>query len=59
MNLVQVSKDTIIDKDKIQALVSEQYNGRFYTHIYFVGDRECVIEGYYKDVEKLINGSEE
>lgn len=59
MNLVQVSRDTIIDKDKIQALVSEQHNGRFYTRIYLEGDRECFVEKYWKDVEKLINESED
>lgn len=55
MNLIRVSKDVIIDKDKVQALVSEQYNGRFYTHIYLIGDREFLVEGYMKDIEKLIN----
>lgn len=58
MNLVQIDKDTIIDKDKVQALVSERYNGRYYTHIYLMGDKEFLVEGYYKDVEKLINESE-
>ena len=37
MNLIRVSKDIMIDKDKVQALVSEQYNGKFYTHIYLMG----------------------
>lgn len=59
MNLVKINKDVIIDKDKLQALVSEQYNGRFYTHIYLMGDREFLVEGYIKDVKKMINGSEE
>ena len=59
MNLVQISEDVTIDKDKLQALVSEQYNGRFYTHIYLMGDREFIVEGYAKDIEKLINGSED
>jgi hypothetical protein len=59
MKLVQINKDVIIDKEKLQALVSEQYNGRFYTHIYLMGDREFLVEGYYKDIEKLIAESEE
>ena len=59
MNLVRISKDVTIDKDKLQALVSEQYNGRFYTHIYLMGDREFLVEGYVKDIEELINESEE
>jgi hypothetical protein len=58
MNLVRISKDVTIDKDKLQALVSEQYNGRFYTHVYLMGDREFLVEGYVKDIEELINGSE-
>jgi hypothetical protein len=58
MNLVQINKDVTIDKDKLQALVSEQYNGRFYTHVYLMGDREFLVEGYVKDIEELINGSE-
>ena len=58
MNLVQISKEVIVDKDKVQALVSEQYNGRYYTHIYLVGDREFLVEGYIKDIGKLLNGSE-
>lgn len=59
MNLVKINKDVTIDKDKVQALVSEQYNGRFYTHIYLMGDREFIVEGYIKDIEELINKSEE
>ena len=59
MNLVRISKDVTIDKDKLQALVSEQYNGRFYTHIYLMGDREFLVEGYVKDIQELINESEE
>lgn len=59
MNLVRINKDVTIDKDKLQALVSEQYNGRFYTHIYLMGDREFLVEGYAKDIEELINESED
>jgi hypothetical protein len=59
MNLVRISKDVTIDKDKLQALVSEQYNGRFYTHIYLMGDREFLVEEYVKDIEELLNGSED
>jgi hypothetical protein len=55
MNLVRISKEVTVDKDKVQALVSEQYNGRFYTHIYLTGDREFLVEGYIKDIEELIN----
>jgi hypothetical protein len=42
----------------VQALVSERYNGRFYTHVYLMGGREFLVEGYVKDIEELINGSE-
>lgn len=59
MNLVRINKEVIIDKDKLQALVSEQYNGRFYTHIYLMGDREFLVEGYVKDIESLIEESED
>ena len=55
MNLVRVNKDVTVDKDKLQALVSEQYNGRYYTHIYLTGDREFLVEGYIKDIVELIN----
>ena len=59
MNLVRINKDVTIDKDKLQALVSEQYNGRFYTHIYLMGDREFLVEEYARDIEQMINESEE
>jgi hypothetical protein len=54
MNLVRISEDTIVDKDKVQALVSEQYNGRFYTHIYLMGNREFLVEGNVKDIGDLL-----
>jgi hypothetical protein len=54
MNLVRISEDTIVDKDKVQALVREQYNGRFYTHIYLMGNREFLVEGNVKDIGDLL-----
>ena len=59
MKLVKINGDITIDADKLQALVSEQYNGRFYTHIYLLGDKEFLIEGYEPDIRKLIEGNEE
>lgn len=59
MNLVRISKDVTIDKDKLQALVSQQHNGIFYTHIYLMGDRKFLVKGYIKDIEELLNGSED
>mgnify|MGYP003509332329 CR=1 len=41
----------------MQALSSEQYNGRYYTHIYLLEGKEFLIEGYKADIEKLINDS--
>ena len=34
MSLVQVDENTIVDRDKIYALVSEEYDGKLYTRIY-------------------------
>lgn len=34
MSLVQISGNTIVDKDKVYALVSEEYDGKLYTRVY-------------------------
>lgn len=57
MNLVQVSEDTIIDKDKIYALVENQYDGKSYTRIYMtIGneEKEFFVEGHVKDIGALL-----
>ena len=58
MNLVRINKDITIDKDKVQALISEQHNGRFYTHIYLMGDKYFLVEEYVGDIENLIRNIE-
>lgn len=58
MNLVQISGNTIVDKDKVYALVGNQYDGKFYTHVYMdvVGNEEKVflVEGNVKDIGALL-----
>jgi hypothetical protein len=59
MNLVQVDENTIVDKDKVYALVGNQYDGKFYTHVYMeMGNEEKVflVEGNVKDVGALLMG---
>ena len=34
MSLVQISGNTIVDKDKVYALVGSEYDGKLYTHVY-------------------------
>jgi len=34
MNLVQISENTIVDKDKVYALVGSEYDGKLYTRVY-------------------------
>jgi hypothetical protein len=57
MNLVQVDENTIIDKDKVYALVGNQYDGKEYTRIYMViGDKEkeFLIERNIKNIGALL-----
>ena len=57
MNLVQVDKNTIVDRDKIYALVGNQYDGKFYTHIHMaIGNEEKVflVDGNVKDIGALL-----
>jgi hypothetical protein len=59
MNLVQVDENTIIDKDKVYALVGNQYDRKFYTHVYMeMGNEEKVflVKGNVKDVGALLMG---
>jgi hypothetical protein len=59
MNLVQVDENTIIDKDKVYALVGNQYDGKEYTHVYMeMGNEEKVflVKGNVKDVGALLMG---
>lgn len=53
MNLVQISGDTIVDKDKVYALVGSEYDGKPYTHVYMnVGneDKSFIVKRNIKDV---------
>jgi hypothetical protein len=57
MNLDQVDEDTIVDKDKVYALVRNQYDGEEYTRIYmYVGneDKSFLIKRNIKDVGALL-----
>jgi hypothetical protein len=57
MNLVQIDENTIVDKDKVYALVGNQYDGKFYTHVYMeMGNEEKVflVKGNVKEVGALL-----
>ena len=57
MNLVQISDNTIVDKDKVYALVGNQYDGKFYTHVHMdIKEEEKVfsVEGNVKDIGALL-----
>ena len=57
MNLVQVNENTIVDKDKIYALVSEEYDEELYTRIYMnVGneDKAFLVKRDIKEVGALL-----
>lgn len=57
MNLVQVDENTIVNKDKIYALVSEEYNGELYTRICMnVGneDKAFIVKRNIKEVGALL-----
>ena len=53
MSLVQISGNTIVDKDKVYALVGEEYDGKLYTRVYInTGneDKEFLVEKNVIDV---------
>lgn len=57
MNLVQVDEDTIVDKDKIYALIGVEYDGELYTRIYMnVGNenKEFLVKEDIKDIGALL-----
>ena len=57
MNLVQICGNTIVDRDKIYALIGEEYDGKLYTRIYMnVGnkDKEFLVKRDIKDVGALL-----
>jgi hypothetical protein len=57
MNLVQVDENTIVDKDKVYALVGSKYDGKSYTDVYInVGnkDKAFLVKGDIKDVGALL-----
>lgn len=59
MNLVQISENTIVDKDKVYALVGNQYDGKFYTHVYMETRNEekvFLVKGNVKEVGALLMG---
>lgn len=40
MSLVQISGNTIVDKDKVYALVGSEYDGKLYTRVYMNAGNE-------------------
>ncbi len=57
MNLVQICGNTIVDKDKVYALVGSEYDGKLYTRVYMnTGneDKEFLIEKNVIDVGALL-----
>lgn len=61
MNLVQIDKNTIVDKDKVYALIGEEYNGKSYTYVrMMIGDeeREFLVKENVKDVGALLMETE-
>lgn len=57
MSLVQISGNTIVDKDKVYALVGSEYDGKLYTHVYMnTGneDKEFLVERNIKEVGALL-----
>lgn len=57
MNLVQIDKNTVVDKDKVYALIGEEYNGKSYTCIRMIvgnEDREFIVKENIKDVGALL-----
>lgn len=57
MSLVQVDEDTIVDKDKIYALIGVEYDGELYTRIYMnVGNenKEFLVKEDIKDIGALL-----
>lgn len=53
MNLVQISDNTIVDKDKVYALIGNQYDGKFYTNVY-IEEKVFLVEGNVKDIGALL-----
>lgn len=57
MNLVQIDKNTIVDKDKVYALIGEEYNEKSYTRVrMMIGneDREFIVKRNIKEVRALL-----
>ena len=57
MNLVQIGENTIVDKDKIYALVGAKYDGKEYTNVYMnVGneDKSFIVKRNIKEVGALL-----
>ena len=57
MNLVQISGNTIVDKDKVYALIGSEYDGKLYTRVYMnTGneDKEFLVEKNVIDVGALL-----
>lgn len=53
MNLVQIGENTIVDRDKIYALVGAKYDGKEYTNVYMnVGneDKAFLVKRNIKEV---------
>ena len=57
MNLVQICGNTIVDKDKVYALVGSEYDGKLYTRVYMnTGneDKVFLVEKNVIDVGALL-----
>ena len=57
MNLVQICGNTIVDRDKVYALVGSEYDGKLYTRVYMnTGneDKEFLVEKNVIDVGTLL-----
>lgn len=58
MNLVQIDENTIVDKDRVYALVGNQYDGKFYTHVHMDVGNVFLVEGNVKDIGALLMKSD-
>ena len=57
MSLVQISGNTIVDKDKVYALIGSEYDGKLYTYVYMnTGneDKKFLVEKNVIDVGALL-----
>ena len=57
MSLVQISGNTVVDKDKVYALIGSEYDGKLYTRVYMnTGneDKEFLVEKNVIDVGALL-----